>query len=116
MLFKGIHHLILNKTLLITSSSKNISSENLGQKTAFFGKKNILLVPCFLYTQLYLTLLEQYPFLASLGSFFCQECSILFKTFILAKIIKFAEKLSEKIILGELVMRYNVCPKSYKLN
>ena len=47
---------MLNKTHLITGWSKIISSENLAKK---------ILVPHFLYTQLYLTPLEQCPFLAS---------------------------------------------------
>ena len=45
--------MILNKTHLLTGSSKIIPSENLTEKTFF-------LVPHFLYTQLYLTPLEHY--------------------------------------------------------
>ena len=62
MIFKIFPHLI---THLITGSSKIISSENLAEKTAVFGRKIYFLVPQFLYTQLYLTPLEHYPFLAS---------------------------------------------------
>ena len=50
MIFKVIPHLILNKTHLITGSSKIISSENLVEKMAVFGRKNILfgfLVPLY---------------------------------------------------------------------
>ena len=53
MIFKVFPHLMLNKTHLITGSSKIISSENLAEKTYF-------LVPHFLYTQLYLTPLEHF--------------------------------------------------------
>ena len=56
---------MLNKTQLITGSSKIIFSENLAEKTAVFGKKTYFLVPHFLNVQLYLTPLEHYPFLAS---------------------------------------------------
>ena len=42
MIYKVIPHLIFNKTHLITGSSKIISSENLAEKTAVFGRKNIL--------------------------------------------------------------------------
>ena len=51
MIFKVFPHLILNKTHLITGSSKIISSENLAEKTAIF--KHTFLVPHFLYTQLF---------------------------------------------------------------
>ena len=66
MTFKVFPHLILNKTHLITGSPKIISSENLAEKTAIFGRKNIPFDSSLSLTQLYLTPLEHYPFLASL--------------------------------------------------
>ena len=65
MIYKQIPHLILNKIHLITGSSKIISSENLAEKRPFSAGKTYFLVPHFLSTQLYLTPLEHYPFLAS---------------------------------------------------
>ena len=54
---------MLNKTHLIKGSSKIISSENLAKKQLFSAEKTYFLFPHFLYTQLFLTPLEHYPFL-----------------------------------------------------
>ena len=52
MIFHVIPYLILNKTHLITGSEKIISSENLTEKLAIFGKKHNFWISHFLYKHL----------------------------------------------------------------